>query len=186
MRGHTVEKFNAGDIVNLKTMGGRKVQVEFGPYRGPAGRVADTYVVQFMDGTEAGTGIPVTAANLERGPKFKADDAVVVMPLDTPGTVAAGPFKIRAGESRYVIRYESGTHVWASESVLVARTAPETFTMFGQRWEMNATYRDKDCDDWKFTGEYQDGEPLLGMYGDSEGSTLGHVLRDFGPLTKHN
>lgn len=180
------ETFTAGEEVTL-TPQDQKVRVEFGPFTTVVCQ-ADMYLVTMLDGNHAGAGTQVRGSHLKRGPKFTAGDAVKVLPLDTPGTIAAGPFLAPNDIVNYVVAYPTGTHRWVAESALTKDTASNTFRMGDVTYDLAATYNDNDGDGWTFTGmRGPDGVPLM----DSPEAGYGYrnysltlVLASFGPLRK--
>ncbi|MFD3573830.1 phiSA1p31-related protein [Streptomyces sp. NPDC058644] len=180
------ETFKAGDEVTLTTQL-RKVRVEFGPFTHQVGRHPSAYLVKYLDGNHAGTNVVVPSEVLERGPKFAVGDRVVTLPLDTPGTIAAGPFKGRRGGVFYVVEFASGTHSWMDEVSVNKAARSRAFTLAGIRWDLDGTYIDHDGDAWTFTGEYRNGAPLMTSADAGpaySGLTLTSVIKSYGPLTK--
>jgi hypothetical protein len=179
------ETFTAGEEVTLTTQG-RKVRVEFGPFTTAMCQAA--YVVKFLDGSGEGHSQSVPGSALERGPKFTTGDAVKVLPLDTPGTIAAGPFQGANLVTYYVVAYPTGTHRWVSESTLTKAEPSNTYSVRGVTYDLTATYNDNDGDAWTFTGmRGSDGVPLMDSpeagYG-YRNYSLSLVLSSFGPLRK--
>ncbi|WP_223772966.1 phiSA1p31-related protein [Streptomyces sp. 135] len=183
--------FSVGDEVTLKSEG-RKVRVEFGPFTTQMGTQA--YVIKHLDGLHAGKSATVNGRSLERGPKFAVGDDVLVLPLDTPGKVEAGPFLGRSQATFYVVKYASGTHIWVDEvalkPVLAARL--NTFSFRGTEYDLNATYVDRDGDTWTFNGRVSlTGVPRmdcerLACTGPYQDRTLTTVVGAYGPLTKQD
>lgn len=178
------ETFTAGEEVTLTTQG-RKVRVEFGPFTTAMCQAA--YVVKFLDGNGEGHSQSVPGSALERGPKFTTGDAVKVLPLDTPGTIAAGPFQGANLVTYYVVAYPTGTHRWVSESALTKVASSSTYTLNGVTYDLTAIYNDRDGDRWTFNGRREGGVPLMDApqagYGYLD-YPLTRVVNSFGPLTR--
>lgn len=180
------ETFTVGEEAILAVYN-RRVRVEFGPYRRAFSSAPDTYLVKYLEGPHTDSCIHVSARRLLREPKFAVGDKVTVLPLDTPATVAGGPFVNADDKTRYVVKHETGSHLWVSEDTLTKVPEPQTFTLNGVSWDLKATYVDRDGDAWVFSGEHNDaGVPLM----DSPEAGLVYrnfslplVLTDYGPLT---
>lgn len=183
------ETFTAGDLAT-HTLTGDPVRIAFGPYQGRYSD-ADLYVVTFLDGIHQGRSATARAESLERKPKFTKDDKVLVLPLNTPGTVAAGPFDHASGDPHYVVQYPSGHTVWVMVSALELDTAPpaDTFTHGNITYDLSAAYLDEDDERWEFTGDYsEDGMPLMTLPERDDpyykSRRLSSVVSSYGPLNK--
>ncbi|MFF4610338.1 phiSA1p31-related protein [Streptomyces albidoflavus] len=182
------ETFTVGEEATYAVTG-RSVRVAFGPYKGQFTGDEDMYLVTFLDGVNQGRSAGVRASKLERKPKYAKDDKVLVLPLDTPGTVAAGPFDHASGEPHYVVQFESGHTVWASGPALAPDTATpaNAYTHVGVTYDLTAAYLDEDAERWEFTGGYSDdGMPLMTLE-DTEhpyykNRRLSSVAFSYGPL----
>ncbi|WP_330478661.1 phiSA1p31-related protein [Streptomyces platensis] len=183
------ETLKVGEEVTMTTQN-VTVRVEFGPYKS-VGALRDAYVVQFLTGSDQGTMTNALASVLKRRPRFSVGDAVVTLPLDTPGCIAAGPFQGRNGKTHYVVKATvSGNHVWLDEAAIrPAPVAPvrEEYVLAGIRWDLDAVYVDSDGDAWEFNGLFRNGVPLMDSEEagrDYQDRTLTSVINSYGPLTK--
>lgn len=181
------ETFTAGDLATYAVTG-RPVRVEFGPYRGRLTGDEDMYLVTFLDGVNQGRSAGVRVSKLERKLKYAKDDKVLVLPLNTPGTVAAGPFDHASGEPHYVVQYPSGHTAWVMGSALELDTAPpaDTYTHNGVTYDLTAAYLDVDEERWEFTGTDSDGVPRMTLTDTDDpyymNRSLPDVARSYGPL----
>lgn len=181
------ETFTAGEEVTL-TRTGERVRIAFGPFQSVSGGNG-RYLVEFLAGDAAGHHGTVADVALERGPKFTTGDAVLVGALETPATVAAGPFKSHSDVTPfYVVEYESGSHQTRQEPYLKKDAASNTFHVGDVTYDLAATYNDNDGDGWTFTGmRGSDGTPLMDSPEAGSGYrnySLTLVLSSFGPLRK--
>ncbi|QDH92135.1 hypothetical protein PP629_gp30 [Streptomyces phage Dubu] len=185
-----MEKFTAGEEVTLTTQD-HPVRVLFGPYVALMGRDQDTYLVEFLNGPDKGSGVTARGSVLKRGPKFTVGEDVLVGALKTPATVVAGPFPMRDRSAPfYVLAYADGDHGTRTENLLVKAQAPlpAHFWFKGRDYDLTATYVDSDGDAWHFNGRTgQGGLPLLDSPDAGAGYrdySLANVVSSFGPLAK--
>lgn len=184
------ETFTAGEEATYEVTG-RPVRVAFGPYKGQFTSDEDLYLVTFLDGVNQGRSAGVRVSKLERRPKYAKDDKVLVLPLNTPGTVAAGPFDHASGEPHYVVQYPSGHTAWVTGSSMELDTAPpaDAYIHGNVTYDLTAAYLDVDEERWEFTGDHSDdGMPLMTLEGTDDpyykNRRLSSVAHSYGPLNR--
>ncbi|WP_369147082.1 phiSA1p31-related protein [Streptomyces sp. R44] len=82
-----------------------------------------------------------------------------------------------------------GGEIYAEEVELIREAPADTFEYNGVTYDLTATYRDKDGDEWTFKGgtRASDGTPDGAMNGYAGGTysyTLGYAARHYAPLTR--
>ncbi|MFD8595406.1 phiSA1p31-related protein [Kitasatospora sp. NPDC059646] len=96
------------------------------------------------------------------------------------------PFKVRFGDGEH--GDTNGTWYCAKVERVTDEPSP-TYTYAGVTYDLTAGYRDTDGDVWRFstTVKASDGAPVGRWWGgepEADDSSLPHVVRNYGPLTK--
>ncbi|MEU1037661.1 phiSA1p31-related protein [Streptomyces sp. NPDC005907] len=189
----TLPTFAVGDEVTLTTRPGARATVEYGPFDG-----RDVYVVKLVDKPADPEVQTFTAlANIMKPADdgIKVGDRVRVLkddPVLSTGRFVGkiGTVLAVGGSAREELKYrlDFGSTVWWVAEVERVDDA-DTCTHDGVTYDLTATYRDKDGDDWKLRRNptnRDDVQAQMPPIDDDEWThyTLPSVLRLYGPLTR--
>ncbi|MFF8473862.1 phiSA1p31-related protein [Streptomyces sp. NPDC015414] len=178
-------QFNVGDTVRTVLAGLSTGTIAFGPYR-TSMDTPERYLVQREDGTT----VSVLAQEVRPFVRWRVGEALEERAMGRAVTVKAGPFRSISGRERYVVEFSNGTHGWVTADGLRTRqnqVTPDSYTLHRQTFDLAATYRDRQGDDWVFNGKTdRDGMPLMDATDlpHVRGHRLSSVINEWGPLNR--
>ncbi|WP_030962641.1 phiSA1p31-related protein [Streptomyces sp. NRRL S-378] len=186
-------KFAIGDEVKYEYGGGGTLVA--GPFKS-GHHDAAIWVVEKSDGTHmvptenSLSRVEVKAREIKVGDRVRVVRATYASRCHgRTGVVTAVGLDWRAEDGdahQFRVELDDGDYLYAAEVALLDEAPASTFEHDGVTYDLDAEYRDKDGDTWRFVAIK--GVPRGGMNGrrdiDEYSDSLMSVVDDYGPLTK--